>query len=137
MWLHILLCYTQVVNKRAWKDLTSQGWGKRTWNQLQGVWGKRSSQQEDETEDEGEEDNDSIIKRSASGWNKMQGVWGKRSARAEEDGEDGGEEDPDVMDKRSWNQLQGVWGKRSQQPVGYDRHLHFIALFKKTIDLND
>jgi hypothetical protein len=100
--------FTQMV-KRAWSDLSQQGWGKRSWTQLHGVWGKRrwdqlhgawgkrtpselddkqdhqenSQEEEDqstETEREDANDSDDLENNKRSGWNKMQGVWGKRSS---------------------------------------------------------
>lgn len=90
--------------KRAWSDLTKQGWGKRSWTQLHGAWGKRR-------------------------WDQLHGAWGKRAPL---DGQQSEEVDEDVVDvdddddssletdqvnaleKRSgWNKMQGVWGKRS------------------------
>ncbi|KAI9563079.1 putative AST-B/myoinhibitory peptide-like precursor [Daphnia sinensis] len=93
--------------KRAWSDLSQQGWGKRSWTQLHGVWGKRRwdqlhgawgkrtpvdgqvDSQEDqsaETEREDVSDSDELETGKRSGWNKMQGVWGKRSGTPNLDG---------------------------------------------------
>lgn len=91
------------LEKRAWSDLSQQGWGKRSWNQLHGAWGKRR-------------------------WDQLHGAWGKRTLL---DGQDDQEDDDlssseredsdsDMLDnnKRSgWNKMQGVWGKRSASPV--------------------
>ena len=93
--------------KRAWSDLSQQGWGKRSWAQLHGVWGKRR-------------------------WDQLHGAWGKRTpseqelaefSQEDEDQTSGSEEANDSDDlenisKRSgWNKMQGVWGKRSSPPA--------------------
>ncbi|XP_046642793.1 prothoracicostatic peptides-like isoform X1 [Daphnia pulicaria] len=100
--------------KRAWSDLSQQGWGKRSWTQLHGVWGKRR-------------------------WDQLHGAWGKRTPDQLEDDSkaeqsENSQEDEDQQQsssevereeandsddtvensKRSgWNKMQGVWGKRS------------------------
>lgn len=106
-----------MASKRAWKDLTSQGWGKRSWDQLKGVWGKRSGAASlDEDDDENEESN-AALKRS-TGWNKLQGVWGKRSSMMDEDEQQADQATGfDDVNKRAWNQMQGAWGKRSSPQV--------------------
>lgn len=88
--------------KRAWSDLSQQGWGKRSWTQLHGVWGKRR-------------------------WDQLHGAWGKRTVdgqvdsqedqSAETEREDVSDSDELETSKRSgWNKMQGVWGKRSDTP---------------------
>jgi hypothetical protein len=99
--------------KRAWSDLSQQGWGKRSWTQLHGVWGKRR-------------------------WDQLHGAWGKRTPSEVEDKQnqqEGSQEDEDQTsevtedvndsdletNKRSgWNKLQGVWGKRSGAPAAIE-----------------
>jgi hypothetical protein len=105
----------QQMVKRAWSDLSQQGWGKRSWTQLHGVWGKRR-------------------------WDQLHGAWGKRTpdqleddSKAEQQSENSQEDEDqqqsssevereeandsdDTVEnsKRSgWNKMQGVWGKRS------------------------
>lgn len=111
-----------MASKRAWKDLTSQGWGKRSWDQLKGVWGKRSGgalAAADEEDDNENEENNAALKRS-TGWNKLQGVWGKRSSMMDEDEQQADQAAAagfDDVNKRAWNQMQGAWGKRSVQVI--------------------
>lgn len=106
-----------MASKRAWKDLTSQGWGKRSWDQLKGVWGKRSGSASADEDDDENEENNAALKRS-TGWNKLQGVWGKRSSMMDEDEQQADQAAGfDDVNKRAWNQMQGAWGKRSSPQV--------------------
>ena len=101
--------------KRAWADLRQQGWGKRSWNQLQGVWGKRSGAtiNEDEENIVDEEGDQQQADKRSSGWGKLQGVWGKRSVANENEEDATEDEDGIEAEKRAWNQMTGMWGKRS------------------------
>lgn len=75
-------------------DLAHLEENKRNWNQLQGIWGKRSEHDADEG-NQGQsminDEYDTDINEVKRAWNQLQGVWGKRS----------------------WNKLQGAWGKRT------------------------
>jgi len=97
---------------------------KRDWNQMQGLWGKRSLDSENNEDDDLSE---AEVKRSWSdltrqgwgkrAWNQMQGLWGKRSSLSQDQDETesmAAYDDDDISQvKRAWNQLQGVWGKRA------------------------
>ena len=71
---------------------------KRSWNKMQGVWGKRSSAQ------------------PQANWNGMRAVWGKRSP---ETGTSLIELPslgmPSTASNGKWNQLRQMWGKRTWQ----------------------
>jgi len=103
------------------------GDAKKNWNEIQGLWGKRNTNEENDDspthnlyDAEVKMDTDlAHLEENKRNWNQLQGIWGKRSEHDADEGNQGqsminDEYDTDINEvKRAWNQLQGVWGKRS------------------------